>query len=130
MKSSRMELNSLIMFIVSSLVGFISNGATLVYIVQSFDIKIHVFLLLLIDALFATISCFVHFLIDVLLYENLIGKRYQQFVIGPILLKCLPCFFFLFFLSLVIYFFVSHWILIVEFKFHITTFLFCRYYRV
>jgi len=63
------------LFLVLGLTGFVSNGATLVYIVTSFDVTTHVFLLLFIDALFSTISCIVCFISDILLYLDLVNKR-------------------------------------------------------
>ena len=41
-------------------VGFISNFLTLLYIVNSFNIRTHVFLLIFIDTLFSTSCCFVN----------------------------------------------------------------------
>ena len=48
-------MSVIVMFLCLSLVSFTTNGATLVYIVKSFDVTTHVFTLLLVDSAVATI---------------------------------------------------------------------------
>jgi hypothetical protein len=69
------EDTMMILYLVLGFTGFVSNGATLVYIVTSFDVTTHVFLLLFIDALFSTISCIVCFISDLGLLLDLVNTR-------------------------------------------------------
>jgi ABC-type tungstate transport system substrate-binding protein len=53
-------------------VGFISNFLTLLYIVNSFNIRTHVFLLIFIDTLFSTSCCFVGVILYVFIAAEVI----------------------------------------------------------
>ena len=49
-------MSVILIFLCLSLVSLVTNGATMVYIVKSFDVRTHVFTLLLVDSAVATAS--------------------------------------------------------------------------
>ena len=53
--------------------GAASNLSTLVYILRNFDIKVHVYTLIFIDALFCSASALASFLLDVMMVTELIA---------------------------------------------------------
>ena len=71
----------LLIFFGLGVVGFLSNAATLLYIVKSFDITTHVFALLFIDATLSTIFPALSALTDFLVVTNLVqtGLVYCNF---------------------------------------------------
>ena len=67
-----METNFFFVFLSFFFVGFISNFSTLLYIVASFDIRTHVFLLIFVDAFFSTICCFIGVVLDFFIVANVV----------------------------------------------------------
>jgi hypothetical protein len=55
--------------------GLLLNGLTLIYILKSFDIKVHVFTLVFMDALFAVISFALSSVLDLLIITQAIKTR-------------------------------------------------------
>jgi hypothetical protein len=47
-------------------IGFFTNGTSLVHVIRSFDLKIHVFTLVFVDAVISTICCAASVVLDIL----------------------------------------------------------------
>ena len=62
--------------IVLGVLGFISNGSTLLYILQNFNIFIHVFALLFIDTLFSTACALLSLILDVLVRAEVLKHSF------------------------------------------------------
>ena len=62
--------------IVLGVLGFISNGSTLLYILQNFNIFIHVFSLLFIDTLFSTSCALLSLILDVLVRTEVLQQSF------------------------------------------------------
>ena len=67
-----MEAHFIYVILTCFAVGFISNFLTLLYIVNSFNIRTHVFLLIFIDTLFSTSCCFVGVILYVFIAAEVI----------------------------------------------------------
>ena len=70
-----MEFRFFSIFLGIDIFGFVSNGLALVYILRSFDVKVHVFTLVFIDALFAVICFALSSVLDLLIITNAINTR-------------------------------------------------------
>ncbi len=64
-------------FLCLGILGFASNSATLIYILNAFVIRTHVFTLLFIDVLFSTSCCLISFTFDLLIFTKLSEIRDQ-----------------------------------------------------
>ncbi len=70
-----MEFGFFPIFLGIDIFGLLSNSLTLIYILRSFDIKIHVFTLVFMDALFAVISFALSSVLDLLIITQAIKTR-------------------------------------------------------
>ena len=64
------------LFLISSILSLVSNGLTLVYILKSFDISLHVFALLFIDATLSTIFSGFLVVFDFLVVSNISNRGF------------------------------------------------------
>ena len=69
-----MDSNNYLFFLAFGSLGFLTNSATLIYIVRNFNIRIHVYSLLFIDSLISTICALTSLIVDLLLVFDVLSK--------------------------------------------------------
>jgi hypothetical protein len=62
-----MTFDATVVFLIGEIIGLCLNLPTLIYILKSFDVRVHVFTMILIDAAIANSCCALLIVLDVLL---------------------------------------------------------------
>ena len=70
-----MAVDATIFFLIGEIIGLSLNLPTLIYIFKNFDVKIHVFTMVLVDAVIANFCCSILILIDVQLLIGTLPKN-------------------------------------------------------
>lgn len=71
-----MEIAFLTAFLAVGLLGFITNLSTLIYILKSFDINIHVFALIFIDSFMSTSSAGISTVLDIFVLSDVTDSSF------------------------------------------------------
>ena len=81
-----------IFFVGAAIFGFMSNSLTSIYIFQTFNIRVHVFALLFVDAFFSAICCAVSSTIDLLVMFDFMKLEYIYCNISYVAIYYSSCF--------------------------------------
>jgi len=70
-----MTFDATVVFLIGEIIGLCLNLPTLIYILKSFDVRVHVFTMILIDAAIANSCCALLIVLDVLLLVKTFQKN-------------------------------------------------------